>query len=378
MAVKTGMEGIEGSGLLEIVQGVQQGKEKMGQGIAIDADFETRFRSYTQALSKGETGQRAEVYKGLDGVMKQGDDFRKLVGEMNVGLSRYFASYQESLGTITDKSTLEKVVSKMGPFGAAWADKRVYSRLLDQPIDTSAGQMLKHGANIAQIILREEQKMKQAYNIVQQGKLQMSEKYKEAEAGKEKWSSAYSDKERQVNELTERLSIADPHERGPLQQELDLAKIARDDARGKMDQYTVVLQRITEDAPQVEKHLDSYISIIKDLANMRTDIQQKVLHYQNVLPLVKKVIESTMAVKGADMFGEQLRAAVATATHLVTNAAMEVANTAAKTLDAKIMTPDEFAVAAQRLVKAAETYDAAIGRAEGYVQTGGNPSAQAE
>lgn len=372
MAAKS--SGLDDTGLLELLKGDEQKVQKIQKGISMDPEFESKFRAYTQALSEGKTVGREQVYQGLDGVVQQGEEFRALVGELNAEMSKYFNTYEESLGSITDKTLVEKLAKMMGPWGQAWSERRSYDRLKASPLKSSASQMLTHGKNIAEVVGREEQKMTEAYKQIKRGRIKMAETYKEAETKLDEWTKVFTEKSELVNQLTQELEIAEMNQRGELQQRLETVKLEYHNADLNKEKYTVILRRITEDAPHIDKRLEMYMETVKNLTALRTNTAQQVLHYADILPLTQEIIESAMAVKGADMYGQQIRATLAASQKMAGNATKQIAITTAKSLDAKNMTPEEFAKVASDLIEAAKIRDTVIARAKEFVEQNGDAS----
>ena len=349
----------ESKGLLDLLK---QQDEKLQTNVSMD--FDEQFKSYQMEREKGIESDKETVQQSLDGTINRGNEFKAIVGEMNVALSKYFNQYNEELGGITEyKGLIENIASKFS-FTKTWADKKVYERLQEQPLDKSTSQMLIHGKKVSEIIDREVGKMSQAYKLVTLDKNEASKQFDEAQEKLEEWEGKEKKLKLDLDAITESLQVADDTERAKLQLEFDETKLAYDDASTRVNDYRVTVNKAKEHIPLLEKHLESYIQIIKDLKGMSTNIKQDVLHYKNILPEVQRVYEAVLATKGADVFGEQVRATVNQATQFVGNATNSIAKTAAKMQTAEAMSDAEFNAVYQDIVNSQKIYEDAFAEAD--------------
>ena len=362
-----GIESIENGGTNTLDNLLQNIGKVSSKSFGADSEFDKQFGQYRrQASQKIEDQDTTQKYQGLDGTITQMNEFNQIVIEMNRDLAKYFATYEETLGDIQEYSGfLEKFAANwLGEWGKAYVARKVYDRMGKNPLDKSAHQILSHGSGITKIIARELGHMEEAYKNVVEDRIKVTTEWGDAQKGFDNWSAVYKDKSTEVSILKDKLNITTDNTRPKLEQDLAIATRYLEDAQKKRDQYEVIVTKCAEQSPILEKHLESYTSVISNLRNMRQNIQQDVLHYANILPQLQQVLQAVQAVKGADMFGDQMRSTVNGSTVLVSKAAKEVAVVAAKMLETKPLTEEEFDTVKRTLLEASELYNNAFAKVE--------------
>lgn len=360
---------IESDSILKTLD--QDAKKLSKVSFGRDSNFEQAFDKYKDTMQQSIASRDAtQIQGGIDGMIKQGQDFRAIVSEMNVNLSKYFTDINEKMENISEyQGLMENAAAKFGQSlgwkgAVAWANRRVYDRMKTHPIDKSTTQMLLHGKNIVGIINREIGNMEKATVTVTKDLDNVTRDYDLAQGKYTEWHGLAEKKKAELSELEEKLQYAeDTAVKAGLQKKVDTARKVYDDASIKADQFQVVVTKSNEQRPILQKHLESYVQIIKDLKNMRTNIQQDVAHYANVLPNVQKVYETLTSVKGADQFGEQMRATVKGATDFVVKSAREVAAIGEKMLKSQPVSPEEYDKFTQILIDATSKYESGFAAA---------------
>jgi hypothetical protein len=315
-----------------------------------------KFEQRTGSTTKGKTQTR----EGLTARVQQTEEYRKLVGEYNLELVKYFGAYKGELDSIATYRGLEKILIHFGPTGQVWALKSYANRTADAPIDEVPKQMITIGGKIKTIAENKIQVIEDAYVIVTKDLESATTRFDDAQKLYDQITVQQKDLQAKVAEVGEQLKVATETDRAKWLDKKNTLQAQLDDVEITVGQTANIIKNCNEEIPLLQTNLESYKSIVRDLTVMKTDIQEKIMHYANILPIVQRVKEAALAVKGIEVYGTQIRNTVNQATDIVTGIAKEISAAESRVMGAKIMTPEEKATYRQNLMDAVNIYAEAI------------------
>jgi hypothetical protein len=350
-----GIDSIEGDSLMKTIE---EQSNKLNTMFSVDSDFNKQMGNYRNSRTKEgkledyATKNITSVKQALEASLSGSMEFKQSMNSMNLMLHKYFAGSGEKQEIMSQYEGLVENIASKFKFSKKWADKKLDERLSQQSIDKSTTIMLQHGKKIVQIISDHINVVGQAYKEVYEDKQSTSNYYKQSQEAKAHWSQVAKETLDDVKNLEGLMVGAADADRAKYNIDMDKAKLELHDATMKVSQYETIMNKSMEEAAILQKALDGYKQMKDDMGVIKTAIQQDVLHYAHFLPNTQKVFDAVRKVLGADMYGDNMRAAVNQGLEILVGATKAISQARAKMVSTQAISDTEWETMSQQLIDA--------------------------